>query len=136
MSSLKRLRVNPIPRRDSFDERVCDDLSAVILEFLPIKDKFKFECVSKQFQRKIFDKFIALVMDMKVQQRSFLSFVRKNTTRDPELWDKILKHLTNLQSLQSICFEWRKINLFSMFCCKKGWKNRFIDVFIIWIDFF
>ena len=34
-------------RRDSFEDRVCDDLCEVILQFLPLKDKLKLECVSK-----------------------------------------------------------------------------------------
>ena len=41
-------------RRDSFSDRVCDDLSEVILQFLPLKDKLRLECVSKQFQRTVF----------------------------------------------------------------------------------
>ena len=43
-------------KRDSFDERICDDLSEVILQYLPIEVKFRFESVSKQFQRTIFEK--------------------------------------------------------------------------------
>ena len=41
-------------RRDSFDDRFCDDLSENLLQFLPLEDKLKFECVSKQFQRTVF----------------------------------------------------------------------------------
>ena len=43
-------------RRDSFEDRVCDDLCEVLLQFLPIKDKLKFEFVSKQFQRNVFQR--------------------------------------------------------------------------------
>ena len=42
--------------RASFSNRICDDLAEVLLEFLPFKSKFKFEAVSKQFQRTIFKK--------------------------------------------------------------------------------
>ena len=38
-------------RRDSFENRVCDDLSEVLLKSLSLEDKYRFECVSKQFQR-------------------------------------------------------------------------------------
>ena len=41
-------------RRDSFDDRVCDDLCQLILKYLSIKERFKLECVSKQFQRTAF----------------------------------------------------------------------------------
>ena len=50
-------------RRDSFSHRVCDDLSEVILQFLPIENKFRFECVSKQFQRTVFQKQYELNVD-------------------------------------------------------------------------
>ena len=43
-------------KRQPFDERVCDDLSEVILQFLPIEDKLRLRCVSKQFQRTILTK--------------------------------------------------------------------------------
>ena len=41
---------------DSFDDRFCDDLCEDILQYLPLKDKLIFECVSKQFQRTLFKK--------------------------------------------------------------------------------
>ena len=60
MSSNKRLclRSNSLKstKRQSFDERICDDLSEVILQYLSIEDKLKFESVSKQFQRTVFVK--------------------------------------------------------------------------------
>ena len=40
--------------RQSFSERICDDLSQVLLQYLPLKDKIRLQCVSKQFQRTIF----------------------------------------------------------------------------------
>ena len=46
MSSNKIRRIDDNFRRDSFENRVCDDLCEVLLQFLPLKDKFKFECVS------------------------------------------------------------------------------------------
>ena len=43
-------------KRQSFDERVCDDLAEVLLQYLPLKDSIKFKGVSKQFQRTILSK--------------------------------------------------------------------------------
>ena len=37
-------------------ERFGDDLSELVLSFLPITDKLRFECVSKQFQQLVFNK--------------------------------------------------------------------------------
>ena len=54
MSSNKRicLRSDSMDRQ-SFDDRVCDDLCDIILLHLPLEAKLKLECVSKQFQRSI-----------------------------------------------------------------------------------
>ena len=41
-------------RRDSFDDRVCDDLCEVILQYLTLEDTLRHECVSKQFHRSIY----------------------------------------------------------------------------------
>ena len=56
MCSNKILTIDDNYRRDSFEDRVCDDLCEVLLQFLPIKYKFLFECVSKQFQRNVFQR--------------------------------------------------------------------------------
>ena len=47
-------------RRNSFEDRFCDDLSEVLLQFLSPKDKFRLECVSKQFQRTVFQRLYEL----------------------------------------------------------------------------
>ena len=50
-------------RRDSFEDRFCDDLCEDILQYLPLKDRFRFECVSKQFQRTVFQNLYKLDLD-------------------------------------------------------------------------
>jgi hypothetical protein len=47
-SKNKKLKINI--EKVSFD-RICDDLCAVILSYLPFNDKVRLMCVSKQFQR-------------------------------------------------------------------------------------
>ena len=42
--------------RDSFSHRICDDLCEVVLQFLSLEDKIRFECVSQQFQRTVFQR--------------------------------------------------------------------------------
>lgn len=39
---------------DAFDKRIGDNLCQIILSYLSISDKFRLECVCRQFQRKIF----------------------------------------------------------------------------------
>ena len=50
-------------RRDSYEERVCDDLSEVLLQYLSLEERFRLESVSKQFQRTVFEKQLNLVAD-------------------------------------------------------------------------
>ena len=52
-------------RRDSFEDRFCDDLSQFILQFLSLEDKLRLECVSKRFQRSVFEKYNELSIEVK-----------------------------------------------------------------------
>jgi hypothetical protein len=42
--------------RESFSGRICDDLCEVLLSYLSFEDKIRFECVSKQWQKVIYNK--------------------------------------------------------------------------------
>ena len=54
-------------KRQSFSERFCDDLCEEILQYLSLEDKLRLQCVSKQFQRTVFQRqyelFINIVSD-------------------------------------------------------------------------
>ena len=52
-------------RRDSFEDRFCDDLCEDILQYLSLEDRFRLECVSKQFQRTVFQSLKELDLDDK-----------------------------------------------------------------------
>ena len=52
-------------RRDSFDDRFCDDLSEVLLQYLPLEDRVRLECVSKQFQSTVYQNVFHLLLDEK-----------------------------------------------------------------------
>ena len=43
-------------RRDSYSDRICDNLSEILLQYLSPEDKFRLQCVSKRFQKTIFIK--------------------------------------------------------------------------------
>ena len=79
MSSINRRKICLTSEdiRQSYSERICDDLSQVILQ--PLKDKFRVECLSKQFQRTIFAKpsELKVTLDMIEDKNVFLSIVRK-----------------------------------------------------------
>jgi hypothetical protein len=50
-------------KRQSFSDRICDDLCEVLLSYLSFEDKIRFECVSKQFQKSIFNKQFIIEID-------------------------------------------------------------------------
>ena len=55
-------------KRRSFSERICDDLSEVILQYLSLEGKLRLECVSKQFQRTVFQRHYELKIDKSLQK--------------------------------------------------------------------
>ena len=79
-------------RRDSFKDRVCDDLCEVLLQFLPIEDKLKFECISKQFQRNVFQRQYHLNVTSIMNGRKTSSF--------PQVIEKLMKKLPNIKSFE------------------------------------
>lgn len=59
-----------------FDSRafdLCDDLTLLVLSYLPFEDKLRFECVSKQWQRLLFDgiKFLEYPLSKKLFEPGF-----------------------------------------------------------------
>ena len=79
-------------RSDSFDDRICNDLSEVILQYLPLKDKIRLECVSKQFQRTAFRR----VYEFKLEE------LKRPTLQ--KLWPKVieLKSESELKAIESL----------------------------------
>ena len=51
-------------RRDSFDDRFCDDLYEVLLQFLSLEYKLRLQCVSKQFERTVFKRQYELYLNV------------------------------------------------------------------------
>ena len=83
-------------RRDSFSDRVCDDLSEVLLQYLSLEDKLKLECVSKQFQRTIFQRHY--VFDERFLYFSgFSSHPSLDRKRRFEKFSSILKKCPNIR---------------------------------------
>ena len=61
-------------RRDSFDDRFCDDLCEEILQYLSLEDKLRLNCVSKQFHRILFKKQYELYIPMRgLEERKIFS---------------------------------------------------------------
>ena len=77
--------------RDSFDVRIDDDLFEVIVSYLPIKDKLRYESVSKRFQRFVFNK-------QKILRISCFSDSVNNLNED-YLYSRVDMNVTNLSKL-------------------------------------
>ena len=92
-------------RRDSFDDRFCDDLSEVLLQFLPLNDKLRLECVSKQFQRTVFIKQCEITLYSTLQSNQELTKKSQQNednvfkTNDMKSIESVLKKCPNIQSM-------------------------------------
>jgi hypothetical protein len=83
-------------RRDSMSHRICDDLCEILLSYLSFEDKIKFECVSKQWQRLVFNK--QFILDINVfgnhNKQQFLDklLIPKNDNKfDLKAFESVLK---------------------------------------------
>ena len=84
---------------DSFEDRIDDDLFELIISYLPIKDKLRYESVFKRFQRLIFNKQNVLV----------ISFDNKPIDN---LSDLLFKHgQINISKLERLLNKFRFINV-------------------------
>lgn len=82
--------VGTVARRDSF-QRLDDDLSEEVLSYLPLKNKFRFECLCKRWQRLIFNK----VFQLKTNEVRGLIPVFRSAS-DPEITLMDLQHFATV----------------------------------------
>ena len=104
MSSFKKLNVlsdksreelclsNVSQNRQSFSDRICDDLCEEILQYLSLEDKLKLEGVSKQFQSTVLKKQFELSM------KDYKSFGNRNDQANKNIYIK--NKLIDLKSLE------------------------------------
>src|SRR5437868_7389736 len=100
MSTNKRKGIeltNYSQMKDSFDVRVCDDLSEELLQYLTIEDKLRLECVSKQFQRTVFTKHKRIVIDRRWYKRGNSS--KRQPTVDCQRLKTALKKAQNISEI-------------------------------------
>ena len=88
-----RLRIDP-QMRQSFEERIFDDLSADILKFLTFEDKLRLECVSKQFQRTVF-----------LKQTEFPYILQNKSYKNFEKIETIIQKIPNMKEIVIESFE-------------------------------
>ena len=92
-------------RRDSFDDRFCDDLSEVMLQFLSLEDKLKLEGVSKQFQRTVLKKHYELTIETKYitkrkLEKQYKYLLNENLFIDLKSLEVLLKKCPNITSIE------------------------------------
>ena len=97
-------------RRDSFDDRFCDDLCEDILQYLSLENKLRLQCVSKQFQRTVFQRQDDLYINMSPEEHIFYLNNRFSIRRDHNYYyiedqslhsfKALLKKCPNITSIQ------------------------------------
>ena len=106
MSSNEKLVQKSVSKNShSFDDRICDDLSEVLLKFLQLKDKLRLECVSKQFQRTVFQKQFTITLD---------SHLQPNYEMIEQIEDKVFErnYMTSIELLLKKCPNIQTINTY------------------------
>ena len=73
----KPLFTEDVYRKDSMD-RFGDDMLELILSYLSVEDKFRFECVSKQWKRCVFEKQFEFDISLMKKQNSLNKLFTKN----------------------------------------------------------
>jgi hypothetical protein len=94
----KRQLRSDIKKRQSFDYRICDDLCEVLLSYLSFEDKIRFECVSKQFQRCVYNKQNAICIGF--SGKDSLNRLRINQSINIDIFD----------AFEDILIKWEFIN--------------------------
>ena len=142
LSKVRRIEDNN-HRRDLFDDRICGQLSEVILHYLSLKDKLNYESVSKQFQRTVFCKEVFFWIDIRnvkhleVLLKKLPSITSiKNALFErqlsPQLMNEsiemIIKYCNNLTEFDSELFEFVDKDIQLKFFEKFGHKLMSVDV--------
>jgi hypothetical protein len=91
---------------DSF-ERFCDDLCQVLLSFLPISDKIKFECVSKQWKRLVFNRKQKLIITYSEDNKYVIK--RICYEREPTDISLTIKYCINTTLLEKVLQKFKYI---------------------------
>ena len=92
-------------RKSSFD-RFGDDLSELIVSYLTIEDKFRFQCLSKQWQRLVFNRQYVLKISFNVQDFGERFVLKKGRNNDVvyQSFESCLQKLKNLSEIEN-CFD-------------------------------
>ena len=80
-------------------DRFGDDMCELILSYLSLEDKFRFECVSKQWNRCVFEKHFELDISLMKKQNSLNKVFDKTRHLSRERLKFVLKKCPNLRKV-------------------------------------
>ena len=90
--------------RESFSHRVCDDFCEEILKFMSFEDKIRFECVSKQFQRSVFQRQYKLSIAINENNGNYLSQMYRKGRIYLKAFESVVKKCQNLKSIDLMSY--------------------------------
>ena len=102
-------------RRDSFDNRVCDDLSEVLLKYLSLEDRLILECVSKQFQRTAFFSLTTLYLKICPEIVGNIESYKQLFKKWPKI-NKIIIYSNFLGVMKSLEFSRDLVEVIAKYC--------------------
>jgi hypothetical protein len=108
----KRQLRSDTKKRQTFSDRICDDLCEVLLSYLSFQHKIRFECVSKQWQKLIFNKqFIIEINEYPNQKENTLnSLMKKRNEFNVKAFESLLKKSKFINNI-IIDFNYFNINI-------------------------
>ena len=117
------LWITPIYQKKIGYNRICDDLSEIMLQYLPFVDKMRFEAVSKQFQKTIFVKQRDLMFDFEmIRKLKRIPDIEKHDKVIPSLnWDGLEIMLKKFKNVNRIYF--RNMNIIEHACSMRHIKK-------------
>ncbi|XP_054155922.1 uncharacterized protein LOC128954372 [Oppia nitens] len=101
-------------KKDSFD-RFGDDLTELLLQYLPLEDRLRLQSVSKQWLALIFNTQTQLIFDDKLLQKLFLYY-----RQTYKLFESIVKNCPNITTvtISDVYFSNIYFELLIKYCCR------------------
>ena len=88
--------------KDSMD-RLGDDLTEEVLQYLTFEDKIRLECVSKQWKRCVFEKQFVIEIGDNKTQNSLNRLLDNRKQLNEELFESVLKKCPNIKKVNLLC---------------------------------
>ena len=122
-------------RRDSFSDSFWDDLCEDILQYLSLEDKLRLECVSKQFQRTVFQRQYKLNLSISREYHKLYLITEHSILRDPNYYNIEYQSLHSFKVLLKKCPNIKQLELNGPNHCDYNYDSiKFNEVFRLIIE--